>query len=535
MNALMLVRWHELGGRLRFWIAIVNYDPRDRSLNQILYLIYVVIFFSVWCFALLALLADVGVRVLSLYRGLAPSTVAVWSFAAILLFKSFVHAFRAGFRSPFTFSETDAELICQTPIDRSKIALVWFLEAWLPTSLMYLALAVVLRFALLQLSEPSGFQWPLLPSYILAGLATAIIILPLDLAVMAPGHALGALRLQGAREINWLPWIPVALIGILLFIAFVNPFLAGVVFWPVLFPLESALGEAIWWLGLLVAIFIAALSILILYWAASRLNLSRAAQETRARWAMRQAAWLGDAAAGQQMRARLKLGSGHALSQLPAREGMLALVWKDLIVSTRPLNIQSLLAWLGIFSSCLGWALNLDFGTRLWAFIIWSVLVAYRATGRLRSTLRVWDLTHQLPFSGREVLLAEVGLPSAIALFVSWLSCLFGFFLGSPPPVYLLLFVPAAILCIALSAAYDILRHSQASELLAGLVADLGAGGLLLGIILAVIPLLLVSGLLILLPAVGLVLIIILLGLILGAGGVLLSWRLAANSYSNIK
>jgi hypothetical protein len=535
MNAVMLVRWRELGGRLRFWIAIVNYDPRDRSLNQILYLIYVVIFFSVWGFALLALLADVAANALSMVSRLSPCTAAIWLFAAILFFKSCVHAFLAGVRSPFISSETDAELLCQTPIERSKVALFWFMETWLPTSLLYSALAVVLRFATMQLSEPAGFQWPMLPSYILAGLATVSIVLPLDLAMTAPGHTLGALRLHADREIQWLRWIPGAVMGILLAIVYFYPAPANLVLWPVLFPIWSVICAGSWWLGIIVAVMVAALSGLILYWASSGLNLSRAAQESRSRWAQQQTAWLGASSLGQEMRARQKLGSGHGLSRLPGKEGPLVLVWKDFVVSARLPKLGPLLAWLGIAFASTGWILNLDFGTRLWAFIFWAILVAQRCTGRLRSNLRVWNLTHQLPFSGREVLLAEIGVPSLLTILISWLSFILSFYLGSPPAAYLILLIPAAVLCISLSAAYDILRHCQASELLTGFVAELGAGGVLLGIILAVLPVLLVFVLVSLKPAFGLVFLSSLLGLLLGAGGVYLAWHLAAQSYSKIK
>ena len=54
MNAVWLVRWRQLASRMRFWTAIVGYDPRDHSLSHSIYLIYVIIFFSLWGFAMLA-------------------------------------------------------------------------------------------------------------------------------------------------------------------------------------------------------------------------------------------------------------------------------------------------------------------------------------------------------------------------------------------------------------------------------------------------------------------------------------------------
>jgi hypothetical protein len=535
MRAVWLVRWHEIGGRLRFWTAIVGYDPRDRSVSQGIYLIYLIIFFSLWGFALLALLADLGADMLTMISKLTPMNASVILLATILFSKSFVHAFRSGIQSPFIFSPTDAELICQTPVDRRQVALAWFLESWLPGSLLYVALAIVLRYATMQLGEPGGFQWARLPAFILAGFETGCILLPLDMALMAPGDALGALRLRGGQENKWLRWMPIGGALALVIIVMRSLPIANIILWPVLFPLKAALGAGSWLYGIFVAVFFSITGLLVLYWASYQLNLSRAAQESQSRWVRQQVAWLGEAGINQEMKARQKLGIGHAVNRLPAKEGIFSLVWKDVVVSTRVPKFGAMMGWLGVFTSCIGLLLAPDSGTRLWAFIIGSLLVAQRCTGRLRADIAVWNLTRQMPFSAQAMLWAECGAPSLIAILLYWLACGVSSYLGFSPAIFLMLMVPVAILCIAFSAAFDILRHCQGSELLIGHVAELGAGGFLLGLAMAGLPVLLVSSLVSLVPAVGMALMFTLLGLALGSGGVYTIWRLAAMAYKNIR
>ena len=73
MNAVWLVRERQVGSRMSFWTAIVGYDPRDHSRSHQIYLVYVIIFFSLWGFAMLALIADWGAAVLMLFQGIFTS------------------------------------------------------------------------------------------------------------------------------------------------------------------------------------------------------------------------------------------------------------------------------------------------------------------------------------------------------------------------------------------------------------------------------------------------------------------------------
>ncbi|OGO60293.1 MAG: hypothetical protein A2032_02595 [Chloroflexi bacterium RBG_19FT_COMBO_49_13] len=284
MSAVWLVRLRQLANRMRFWTAIVGYDPRDSSLSHRIYLIYVIIFFSAWGFAMLALIADLGAVVLSLFRGFPPVQAAILLTTVLLLADGFLRGFRYARRSPFIFSDEDAALICQTPVDRRQVALAWLLGDWIPAGLPYWAGAVTLSFACQQLAATEGMIWAHLPIYLLTGIRAASIILPLHLAFMTATYVFGALRLRGDKELIYLRLIPAGIGACLLLLAVFFPTYLRILLWPILFPLEAGFGTTSWIAGFIQAVSLAALSLLSLYIVSPQLNLSRASQESYLNW-----------------------------------------------------------------------------------------------------------------------------------------------------------------------------------------------------------------------------------------------------------
>jgi hypothetical protein len=129
----------------------------------------------------------------------------------------------------------------------------------------------------------------------------------------------------------------------------------------------------------------------------------------------------------------------------------------------------------------------------------------------------------------------EFALPVLGTILLTWFAIGLGSLLGFSIPIFFIVLSPMAILSIVLAATYDVLRKSQASELLAGQAAEPGATGLLLGALLAGIPLLVVVWLTyqINLPVVNLG--FALFGFALGMGVSYLMWKLTASTYLGIK
>jgi hypothetical protein len=280
VNAVWMIRSHQILHKMRFWIAIIGYDPRDRSTSQRIYLVYVIIFFSLWGFAMAALSAEPMVWVLTRFKGYSPIQIAIIISITILILDFLLRSYRYSKYSPFKFSKEDAALICQTPVDRRQVALAWLFGDWIPAGIIYFAYGVIISFACQQLLAVEGINWPQLPYYILMGLRLASILLALSLAYMATAYIIGALRLRRDKDVLHLRLIPIGIgAGLLIFVIF-TPSGLGIVLWPTLYPLEAGFNTEVWVIGFVLAIFLATLSLLVLYLITPELNLSRAAQET---------------------------------------------------------------------------------------------------------------------------------------------------------------------------------------------------------------------------------------------------------------
>lgn len=293
MKAVWLVRSRQLMSRMRFWTAIVGYDPRDPSLSQRIYLIYVMIFFSLWGFAMLALLADQVAGLLSWFKGFSPIQASIILTTVILLAEVLLRCYRYGRRSPFIFTEEDAALICQTPVDRRQVALAWLFGDWIPAGLPYWAGVVTLSFACQQLAAPAGLIWAHLPIYILTGLRSASIMLPLHLACMTSTYVFGTLRLRRDKDLAYLRLIPVGVGVCLILLAILSPVSLRILLWPILYPLQAGFGAASWLAGFILVVFLAILSLLALYVVSPELNLSRASQESNFNWEFQPTRWAG--------------------------------------------------------------------------------------------------------------------------------------------------------------------------------------------------------------------------------------------------
>jgi hypothetical protein len=284
MNAVWLVRSRQLLSRMRFWTAIVGYDPQDHSLSHRIYLIYVIIFFSLWWFAVLALIADWVARIFLLFKGSSPVQVSITLIVFTLHADVFFRCYRYARRSPFVFSGEDALLICQTPVDRNLVALAWLFGDWIPAGLPYCAGVVTLSFACQQLAAPTGMRWSDLPIYILEGLRLVSIILPLQLAFMTFTYMFGALRLQRDKDLLHLRLIPIVVgLGVFLLAIFSPPSIQ-IILKPIYYFLQVGFGEAYWVIGLILVVLLAAMNIFLLYLVSTKLNLSRASQESTLGW-----------------------------------------------------------------------------------------------------------------------------------------------------------------------------------------------------------------------------------------------------------
>ena len=234
------------------------------------------------------------------------------------------------------------------------------------------------------------------------------------------------------------------------------------------------------------------------------------------------------------MRTQQRLGAGHLASNLPARAGIWALIWKDWLQTSRVFDFKNVLYWLSIFASGLGMLLAPDWGMRIWIFVVWGFLIGQVCTKRFCSDLNLWVIFRQMPFPSKEILLVEILNPVVGATLLCWVAYGMSLLIGLHPSLPVAVLSPGIILCITLAAAFDILRHSKADALMAGHAAEMGASGLAIGLILTGLPLALVlwisntpgGSVVIWLPS--------LVGLLMIFGIAYGMWQLTASQYKKI-
>jgi hypothetical protein len=518
ISAVWLVRSHQIASDLRYWLTYIGYDKRDHSLSHKIYLGYATAFFSVWGFATLALLASFAGGVLAAVaaslsagatgRSSVPLEQAAAGLLALALLIWWLYrGYKAGRSSPMTFTEDDAALICQTPVSRPAVALLWMLGDWMRQGPAFWALSVTLAFALQDAALGPAVSVEHTPRYVLAGLRVLSVVVPVQWGLMALAWAWGVLRLERDRVRRWWWLGPVGLaVGLVLLLASSGAGLlggffhgtAGIVLAPLIFPAGAGYGlggAAAWLPGLLAGLGWGLVGSLALGLAARPLNLGRAAQESTGRSASETAAQAGNAQAAAEIALRQRLGTGHPPTRLGARPGRQALAWKAALSWGRQGGWRLAGPLLVIFVAAAGMVLAPDWGVRAWALLAWMVAVEQFAAGPLVSDLRMWSLFRGLPVETRGVLLAEMALPWALVLLVGLLalglsvvlgpalmSALAGV-LGAPAaglPAWAGLLLPGAALSCGLAAAVDILRSARSSRLLTGQAPMPGTTGVII-------------------------------------------------------
>jgi len=483
-RAVWLVRSRILRSDLGFWLIILGYDPKSGKITNKIYLVYALIFLLLWIFMVLTLLADVAAKVLAaLPFGSAPSA-AVGAAALGLLALFLIEFFMAAKRSPFSFSEEDAALLCQTPVDRRPVALVWFIDAWVRLGLGVWACAVVTAYALLQAQSPRPLTPTDLPAYLLAGGRMFIIAVPLYLAIKALAWAAGAWRLRGRRQRPYLRWVSPAL-GLLLVGVLVAAGPRSLMSWlaPLVYPLQAGLGLAPWAGGLLLAASGGILSLAVLWAAARDMSLARAAQETHNRQAIQAAAFTMQMDLLEELTQRQRLRGERQPSRIPGREGPAAALWKSAVQASRRFSLGSFFSWLAMVSLPLAFLILPDGGARIGSAAMWLMLAGSQMVAPLRRDVTRWWISRQLPFRSEDRVGGLLVLPVARLWLAGLAALVIAALMGGRPPLTAVWLYLIAIPAVGLAASVDVLRQCRTQDLLAGRVPAVGATGLLFSLL----------------------------------------------------
>ncbi len=472
MKAAWFIHSKTLRRDMRFWLAITGYDLNDRSSSNRIYLLYVVVFFSLWGLTVLSMITSGVAQFLTSISPAHPYELAVMVAGGALLAWWLWSLYQVARRCPINFTPDDALLICATPVSRPAVVFTWLLGQWFTSALPFWGLAIMLGFIRAELSLAGKVTWGDTPLYLRHGMAFLLPVLGVQIGMLTLAWALACFRLQGSREVRYLVWLPVAL-GLLLAPGLILPGagLLQLLSFPILLPVTAGAGLSGYITGCVVALVWAVAGLVSLTSASRGLNLDRAVQERTASPGVGLAG--GQQAAVARLKRRLK--SGSAPTRIPSGRGPWALVWKQAIRFTRAFSLGTLGNWLLLFAISCGVWMAPDWSSRSVALLFWASRVHALASDELRTDLGLWFPAQPLPLCTNVRLTAEVGPSTVFVVLVGWLAAATASAIGLRAlPLELALLLPLIAANLALSSGMDVLRQTRVEHLVIGSVPSSG-------------------------------------------------------------
>lgn len=482
--------------RLAYWLSALGYNLSDRSISNRIYLVYFCAFWTAWAIAVFTLLGNIVVDdffVLQNYFS-PPRAVIMLSEYALAIWVLF-RFWQVSRRSPLVFSEGDAYLLCQTPVKRRDVGLVWFFEEAIRSFIPFALGAVILSFALVEWQFRGEGTFLRIPTYLTSSLRALLLILMLQNGLLAVLWGIGAMRLHRRGEPLWMK---PAFLGVLLLflVGFLLPSLHRFFLSPLRMMLFAAFSQPISIPAVLVGVGIGCVFLALawaFFYAQSRdINLSLAAQETShlAVLQLARSYWQFDLVDVLQQRQRL--GATRAESRLLDEHSRHVLMWKDLLQSMRTFRLRKLLDLAWIFGLSLGMFTGANWGFQLVMGGIWATAVGSICVRRLHSDLARWWLLRLLPLQPGKLLRDELLLSLGACTLVSEAALLFSN-LPDMIRLYAAILMPVLVVNAALASSHDILRRSEGHVLMSPSLAEENVPrqdiwGILQGLISVLIP-----------------------------------------------
>lgn len=502
-QALNLLRSRQENAELRYWLSITAYDTRDRSLTNRLYFGYLLLFFSIWVFIVLLFLAQGGSILLRMINPANPTQAALVLTVIILSGFGLIHLVACVRRSPLSFSEEDAHLLCQQPFNPRQLVLRWLPLSWFGSAVFFALTFLWIGFSLAEASFATQMMSQFLPQYAWMGIRLVLIGLPNHLILFVVGWISGVWALARRKKpsalilpvIAGLLLIGVAALTLTALISTTPPEWISQSAQVLLSPILAGFDAGSLRLPAALVIYLIAIGVglILLSASSSHFSASRAAVETQLANTIQNLTRYGQSASVENIRLKHRLGLGRTTKWQPAWTGISALMWKDVLQSWRARTLGKFWNLLLLTSTMLSLTLSPTLSLRLLSLVIWSYTLSQLTVYRLRADLSLWSIIRQLPIPLVRVFSADtVG-----ALELSFIFSLGGLLLGNliaPSSDWrLLLLLPGMLAAVTTMTAYDLLRKCRSENLSAGVVGDYGLLGMVLAALVAVIPIWLLS------------------------------------------
>jgi len=483
---------------IAFWLSWA-YDTKDKSLSNRLYLLYLIIFLSIWWFIVLVFFAEGGA---SIFGVLAPAN----PIKAVLALEIFVFlpwwiftAFKAIWRSPVVFSEEDAFLICQMPLKPRDIVLRWLLMPWIKSFLPIAIISVTIGFSLAEtILLPMEFSSEMLANYLWYGFRILMVITPIHLGLFTLTWVIGIWCMNNERRVLFVisSLITSIFIGLIFVAVMLSSFNVNI-FLPIRAFIEviqniflGGFGNSDFTRAQILGWIFALVSLLILGKVSTKFSPSRSAQETQFNATVKSLMRYGLVSQAKEMKEKRRLHSREKVFWQPTWENGGAVLWKDILQILRIDRLRKIFGFFLIFSSMLSFVFIQDFKARLPIIAIWTIQVGKITSERVRSDLSRWTIKQQLPLSHKTWFFNNVLFSYSLVLLSSLGGVIIGSFFVRSLPLTEIFLLPGMISATTGIWVFAIARRSQSSLLIRGHVPQISELGKIAGIICVCLPLL---------------------------------------------
>ena len=499
MQAVNWIRMRQEARELSYWLSFVFFDTNDRSLNNRLYLIYLLIFFGVWWFIVLAFFASGGALILESLSPMGPHKAATAILLIVLAVWMIVFSWRSLRRCPVVFSEEDAYLVCQMPLEPQFVVIRWLFMPWLKSLIPFAILGITLGFSLAETGmTPGAMTAERLANYLWQGMQTLLMIIPIHLTLFALIWGAGNWVMRWDRSIKALAITVLGLGGIcLVFIlggassfGFFLPRFLNLLTNGLVYIFVAGFGKGNLGLALMIGWSLSAAAFVVLFYSSKGFSLSRAAQETKEKETVQILTRYGFVEQAREKRIKKRLGIMGQSHWLPDWSGAAALTWKDILQSLRVFSWTDAFDLIFFFSSMMSMIYLSQMSSRLLLVVFWSMRTAKTSSRRFRNDLTRWVLLKQLPLTRQKRILYDLLFSGSVVLFVSLLGLGAGGFASGRFPIAEVICLPGMIASVAGVAAFDVLRKSRSDLLLNGQVPEVSELGMIISAICAGIPVL---------------------------------------------
>ncbi len=500
MQAAQFLRSRQEFQELRYWLSILSYDTRDRSFVNRAYLLYLILFFSVWFLAVLVFFADGAVSLLSLIGVQGISTLADGLGLVLLSIWALVGLWQAWRGSPLILSETDGLILCQTPLPRAFVVVRWFLMPWLTS---FIPFAFVFMLAGFMMAEATGISSiAQMPSYLGYGLNYMLLHLPIHLALMAVLWTIGLIPFRSDRSLRWLRLIIAAAL-LLTSIALLVHALGGLT--PGLISAASQGRISPFLLCIRLVLPVTALGLL--YPVSTRVNLTCLAASTAKAELIQSLLRFGFTSSAEDEALKDRLSSQTSVTAPVPPDGWRSLGWLNRIRARRRWRFKSLQPWILVMTYAFTLTMiPLSFASLL-VLVVFIQQVAELATGPLLQNMSGWSLMRPLPVTPAQVISSHLTSLMPALLGAELAGFLLAFLIVHQAIAAQSVFLIGLSLVVCVAAIWDCLTGSRSRDLYSEAPARTGYRTVFLGLARSGVYMLLAS----IQPAMALVIILLMM------------------------